>query len=200
MLGCAQWQVNADVLGEFSLRTQSRLKGGVGQTDQLPSGRQERSRLCGGRSYIPPMVRRAEPLGRNFRAPPTCVMWTLENVSLADRRFHPAPKIPSLPDPPWEISRSGCLPLSISGYIQSSAVPRLSGARRLHSSASSSILRSHQSLHCRHATRLPCQKSLASDASRSSPPLLAPASRIRVHNVCCPASRVQSYLVAESVL
>src|SRR5437879_6342425 len=123
-----------------------------------------------------------------------------KNVRLAARRFHPAPKIPSLPDPPLEISRSGCLPLSISGYIQSSAVPRLSGARRLRSSASSSILRSHQSLHCRRASRLPCQKSLASGAPRSSPPLLAPASRIQVHNVCCPASRVQSYLVAESVL
>src|SRR6266403_1217666 len=73
-------------------------------------------------------------------------MWTLENVRLADQRFRPAPKIPSLPDPPWEISRLGCLPLSISGYIQPSAVRRLSGARRLHSSASSSILRSHQSL------------------------------------------------------
>jgi len=39
MLGCAQWQVNVDVLDEFSLRTQSRLKCGVDQTDQLPSDR-----------------------------------------------------------------------------------------------------------------------------------------------------------------
>jgi len=39
MLGCVQWQVNVDVLDEFSLRTQSRLKRGVDQTDQLPSGR-----------------------------------------------------------------------------------------------------------------------------------------------------------------
>ncbi len=164
-------------------------------TSGLPTNRSQ----CGGRSCIPPMVWRAEPLGRNFRAPPTCVMWTLENVRLADRRFRPAPKIPSLPDPPWEISRLGCLPLSISGYIQPSAVRRLSGARRLHSSASSSILRSHQSLHCRHATRLPCQKSLASDAPRSSPPLLAPAARIRVHNVCCPASRGTQSPSAEKI-
>src|SRR5207253_11067872 len=107
------------------------------------------------------MVRRAEPLGRNFRAPPTCVMWTLENVRLPDRRFRPAPKIPSLPDPPWEISRLGCLPLSISGYIQPSAVRRLSGARRLLSSASSCLLPSHQSLHRPPPPRLRCQLLLA---------------------------------------
>src|SRR5260370_36124973 len=90
------------------------------------------------------MVRSTEPLepeGQRSAQLQAIVSGPLENVRLADRRFRPAPKIPLLPDLPWGTFRSAGLPLSISGYVPSSAVPRLSGARRLHSSASSSTLR-----------------------------------------------------------
>src|SRR6267378_7174237 len=149
------------------------------------------------------VVRRAEPLepkvqrSAQLRA---VASGPFENVRLAGRRLRPAPKIPLLPDLPWETSRSAYLPLSVSGYVQSSAVPRLSGAHHLLCSASSSTLRSLQSPRCRHASRPPCQKSPASRAPRSSHPLLAQAACIPVHSVCCLASRARSYLVAKLVL
>src|SRR6267143_56312 len=64
------------------------------------------------------VVRRAEPLepevqrSAQLRA---VVSGPFENVRLAGRRLRPPPKIPLLPDLPWETSRSAYLPLSISG-------------------------------------------------------------------------------------
>src|SRR5260370_16723407 len=52
------------------------------------------------------------------------VSGSLENIKLANRHLSASPKIPSLPDPPWETSRSAYPPSSPSAYLQPSAPPR----------------------------------------------------------------------------
>src|SRR5258708_20079842 len=51
------------------------------------------------------------------------VSGSLENIKLANRHLSAAPKIPSLPDPRWETSRSAYPPPSVSPYGQPSVSP-----------------------------------------------------------------------------
>src|SRR5258708_20076775 len=110
------------------------------------------------------------------------VSGSLENIKLANRHLSAAPKIPSLPDPRWETSRSAYPPASVSGYGQSSVAPRRCAARRLRFSVSPSTVQYLQSRRCRHASRRPCHKSLVFPAPRSPPPPLAPPAPLPPHS------------------